>query len=150
MKPTSNRFMDRVAFEHSFKQFELEFNHWKEMLKKQGKLAADKILNVLLFPDGGWMADQRDDGTDDPNRRHQMEQLRNQYIPQLVFIAHSIHKSSNNLFECMKLADIVADEQKAIYKTFSRELLIDLLKKFRETSIDILNQTSDPLGYPTL
>ena len=141
--------MDTVAYEHSLKQFELELNHWKEMLKKQGQLAANQILNVLLFPER-WMVDQREDGTHDSNRRHQMEQLRSQYIPQLVFIAHSIHKSVFDLAECMTLADIVADEHRAIYKTFSPELLNDFLKKLRETSIDILNETSDPLGYPTL
>ncbi|CAG2104167.1 unnamed protein product [Medioppia subpectinata] len=149
-KQTSKRFMDSVAYEQSMKHFELEMNRWKDMLAQQARLTADKIENVLLFPDGGWMADQRSDARVDALRGHQMEELRRQYIPQLVFIAHSIHKSTDNSVECLKLADLVADERKAIYKTFSKELLIDLLKKLRETSIEVLNECSDPLGYPTL
>ena len=142
--------MDTVAHEHALKQFELETHHWREMLKKQGRSAANKIESVLLFPDGGWMADQRDDAPPDELRTHQMEQLRREYIPQLVFIAHSVHKSSGNLVECLRVADIVADEDKAIYKTFSRELVRDLLKKLRETAIEVLSVTSDPLCYPSL
>ncbi|XP_054153738.1 nuclear pore complex protein Nup107-like [Oppia nitens] len=150
LKPVSKRFADTVAYEQSLKQYESDLNYWKEMLKKQGKLTAEKIEHVLHFPDGGWMADQRHDGSKDELRLNQMEELRKQYIPQLVFIAHSIHKSSNNLSECLKLADLVADERKAIYKMFSKELLSDFLKKLRESSVEILNEISDPLGYTTL
>jgi nuclear pore complex protein Nup107 len=138
-----------VGYEQSLKQFELETEHWKEMVKQQGKLTTDKIENVLLFPNG-WMTDTREEAFKDDIRAQQLDQLRKQYIPHLVFIAHSVHHSSNNLVECMKIADIVADERNAIYKTFSRELMMDLLKKLRETSIAILNESTDPLGYHTV
>lgn len=80
-------------------------------------------------------------------RKHQLDALRRIYIPQFILLLHSVYFESGNYKECMNIANIVADEHKKLYSTFTTEQLQSLLHKLRETSILILDTCSDPLGY---
>lgn len=132
------------------KQHESEVENWLAMLKQQAQFASDKICNVLMFPDGGWMRDQAPDEPPDEQRAHQLALLRQYCIPHLVFVLQSILQSSSALREALQLADIVTSERFSLYQLFTREQLQDLLKKLRETSIQLLNDSTDPLGYSEL
>lgn len=48
------------------------------------QLTRDKMLNVLLFIDGGWMVDELE-GTD-PTRAEQLDALRRHCIPATTFL----------------------------------------------------------------
>lgn len=150
VKPTSNRFTDKVAYDHMVKGYENELEHWKTALSGQAKLVADKIFNVLLFPDGGWMRDPEEAQTSaNSPRTQQLEALRKQYIPQLTLLVHAVLHASNRLTDCVQIADVIASEFTMLYTNFTEEQLQDLLKKIRESSIAALNDGNDALGYPT-
>lgn len=81
-------------------------------------------------------------------RAVQQNALRRIYVPQFVFLLYSVYADSGNLTECVRIADIVADENRSLHSTFTNEQIVDLLNKIREASITILNQgLPDPLGY---
>ena len=82
-------------------------------------------------------------------RAAQLDGLRRIYVPQFVFLLFSVYVNSGRLSECLRIADIVANEQSRLYSTFTNDQIVDLLNKLREISIEILNQSSDPLGYST-
>ncbi|XP_013392603.1 nuclear pore complex protein Nup107-like [Lingula anatina] len=60
--PQKASFTERVAFEHREKQYEADMDRWRRSLELQTKTTVERIYNVLLFVDGGWMADQRQVG----------------------------------------------------------------------------------------
>lgn len=82
-------------------------------------------------------------------RMIQLDGMRRIYIPKFVMLLHSVYHDSGNLAECLRIADIVADEQRKLYLTFTRDQTVNLLAKLRESSIEILNHCSDPLGCET-
>jgi len=148
-KPTSTKFTDSVRYEQTLKGYENDVHHWKAALSTQGKNAAKNILDVLLFPDGGWMRDvettsSRPEAT---QRAEQLSALRKQYIPQLTLVAHAVLSSSNRLKDAIALSDIIASEQHQLYREFTSEQISDVLKKLRESCINSLNEGTDALGY---
>ncbi|RWS04618.1 nuclear pore complex protein Nup107-like isoform X1, partial [Dinothrombium tinctorium] len=150
-KPASTRYTDKVAFEYLKKQYEADLEQWKILLAKQAKLTADKIYNVLIFPDGGWMTDvtSLDSKNEDKVRSNQLAALRKKVIPQLTFVLHSLLYSSNHLQSCLKIADIIASEHYGLYKEFHEDQIKDFLRKLRESAIAALNESFDALGYST-
>ncbi|RWS22909.1 nuclear pore complex protein Nup107-like isoform X1, partial [Leptotrombidium deliense] len=130
-KPVTNRFTDKVAFEHSQKQFENELQQWKLLLAKQAKLTAEKIYNVLVFPDSGWMIEEKADEfkSSDETRTNQLALLRKKVIPQLTFVLQSLLHTSGDMKSSLQIADVIACEQYALYKEFSGEELKNILKK---------------------
>lgn len=80
-------------------------------------------------------------------RSAQLDALRRIYVPQFVFLLYSVYTESGNYPQCLRIADIVADESSRLYITFTQEQMADLLNKLREVSIELLNQVPDPLGY---
>ncbi|KAI0211244.1 Nuclear pore complex protein [Lamellibrachia satsuma] len=111
-------FTERVAFEHRQKQYENELERWRHTLMMQTKTTEDKIYNVLLFVNGGWMVDQRSDCERDMTRMHQMRLLRQLCLPPSLLLAPhnpplhgavqgnvsnllmSLHRSSTNSTRC--------------------------------------------------
>ncbi|XP_041370444.1 nuclear pore complex protein Nup107-like [Gigantopelta aegis] len=141
-------FTERVAYEHRLKQYEAENDRWKHNVTQQTRVTRDRIFNVLLFTDGGWMKDQRGDDEDsDPLRTSQMESLRKLYLPALCFNLHYLLHSTRMYAECLQLADVIASEQYQLYKTFDKDELQRLLRLFRESSLALLDIGKDPLGY---
>ena len=145
--PSSNRFTDKVAFQHAYKQYEVDLDQWKSFLGQQAKLTADKIFKVLCFPDGGWMIDDKEDMEEDSERKAEMSNLRKLIIPQLTFILHSVLHSSNRLKECLEISNIIASKTFNLYLEFTQEQIKVLLHKFRETSTVLLDQATDGFGY---
>jgi len=80
-------------------------------------------------------------------RMIQLDALRRIYVPQFVSLLFSVYADSNNLQECMRIADIVADERHRLHTTYTQEQIVNLLNKLREISIQILTEVPDPLGY---
>ncbi|KAK7083378.1 hypothetical protein SK128_011021, partial [Halocaridina rubra] len=92
-------FPEKVAYEHAERQHEGEYERWQKTLKLITKTACERLYNVMLFPEGGWLIDSglydqdpdamgaQEDGemrvdTPEPDRSHQLSVLRSIYIPQ--------------------------------------------------------------------
>ncbi|XP_071089771.1 nuclear pore complex protein Nup107-like [Haliotis cracherodii] len=140
-------FTDRVAYEHRMKQYQLEVDRWKHTLLMQTKTTKDRIYNVLLFTDGGWMVDQREEKNVDESRHHQMALLRQLHLPALCLNLHYVLHTSELFAECLQLADYVSAERYQLYKEFNKDDLQRLLRHIRDSSLALLDQNKDPLGY---
>ncbi|XP_055482202.1 nuclear pore complex protein Nup107 isoform X1 [Psammomys obesus] len=149
-KPTMTSqptFTEKVAYEHKEKKYEMDYSIWKGHLDALTADVKEKMYNVLLFVDGGWMVDVREDAEEDPERTHQMGLLRKLCLPMLCFLLHTILHSTGQYQECLQLADMVSSERHKLYLVFSKEELRKLLQKLRESSLMLLDQGLDPLGY---
>ncbi|XP_076371514.1 nuclear pore complex protein Nup107 isoform X3 [Tachypleus tridentatus] len=149
------KFTEWVAYEHQQKQYEADFERWEQALMAQTKDTVNRIYNVLLFVDGGWMVDQKlaeleksQDEPEETGRLNQMSLLRKLCIPQMSFLLHTILHETKQFKEALQLADIIASEKNQLYKDFSKEELRTLFQKLRESSLVLLDQSHDPLGYP--
>lgn len=144
---TSNNFTDRVAHEHKEKQYQAELDRWQHTLQVQTENTRDKIFNVLLFVDGGWMVDQRPDAAVDECRGHQMTLLRQLCLPTMFYLLHTVLHSTGHYGECLQLADTIASEDHQLYKVFQRTDLQKFLQKLTDSSVALLDKGLDPLGY---
>uniref|UniRef100_A0A7N5P5N3 Nuclear pore complex protein n=1 Tax=Ailuropoda melanoleuca TaxID=9646 RepID=A0A7N5P5N3_AILME len=140
-------FTEKVAHEHKEKKYEMDYVIWKGHLDALTADVKEKMYNVLLFVDGGWMVDVREDAEEDHDRTHQMVSLRKLCLPMLCFLLHTILHSTGQYQECLQLADMVSSERHKLYLVFSKEELRKLLQKLRESSLMLLDQGLDPLGY---
>ncbi|XP_069844477.1 nuclear pore complex protein Nup107 isoform X2 [Dipodomys merriami] len=140
-------FTEKVAFEHKEKKYEMDYGIWKGHLDALTADVKEKMYNVLLFVDGGWMVDVREDAEEDHERTHQMVLLRKLCLPMMCFLLHTILHSTGQYQECLQLADMVSSERHKLYLVFSKEELKKLLQKLRESSLMLLDQGLDPLGY---
>ncbi|NXP96909.1 NU107 protein, partial [Horornis vulcanius] len=73
--------------------------------------------------------------------------LRKLCLPMMCFLLHTVLHSTGQHQECLRLADMVASERHKLYTVFSKEELRKLLQKLRESSLILLDQDLDPLGY---
>ncbi|KAB0395945.1 hypothetical protein E2I00_009312 [Balaenoptera physalus] len=87
------------------------------------------------------------DAEEDHERTYQMVLLRKLCLPMLCFLLHTILHSTGQYQECLQLADMVSSERHKLYLVFSKEELRKLLQKLRESSLMLLDQGLDPLGY---
>ncbi|MEE6480515.1 hypothetical protein FKM82_012595 [Ascaphus truei] len=140
-------FTERVAQEHKEKKYEVDFDIWKGHLDALTADVKEKIYNVLLFVDGGWMVDVREDAEEDHERTHQMVLLRRLCLPMMCFILHTVLHNTKQYQDCLRLADVVSSDNQKLYKVFSNTELKNLLQKLRESSLMLLDQGLDPLGY---
>uniref|UniRef100_A0A8C9WG84 Nuclear pore complex protein n=1 Tax=Scleropages formosus TaxID=113540 RepID=A0A8C9WG84_SCLFO len=150
-KPTLSsqaKFTEKVAHELKEKEYKVgKYDNWKSRLEALTDDVKERIYNVLLFVDGGWMVDVREDGEEDPERTHQMAMLRRLCLPMMCFLLHTVLHSTEQYQESLQLADIVASDQHRLYQVFSKEELRKFLMKLRESSLLLLDQGLDPLGY---
>ncbi|XP_076048600.1 nuclear pore complex protein Nup107 [Oratosquilla oratoria] len=152
----TNSFSEQIALEHAEQQYASDMERWKNSLELLVKTACDRLYNVLLFPEGGWLVDttavEKDDVAEaenaDTDRAHQMSVLRSIYIPQVASLLQNVLHSSEHFKECIQLSDIVASEQHQLYKCFSTNELQRFLCKLQETSQVLLDNNMDALGYP--
>ncbi|KFO24760.1 Nuclear pore complex protein Nup107 [Fukomys damarensis] len=140
-------FTEQVAYEHKEKKYEMDYDIWKGHLDALTADVKEKMYNVLLFVDGGWMVDVREDPEGDHERTHQMVLLRKLCLPRLCFLLHTILHTTSQYQECLQLADMVSSERHKLYLVFSKQELKKLLQKLRESSLMLLDQGLDPLGY---
>lgn len=155
--PEGGSFTDKVAYEHQVKLYEQEKERWHHNLLLQTQTTKDHIYNVLLFADGGWMIDQvqpdllMENDTDDRGvdilRQEQLEGLRRLILPGLVFLLHTVLHTSEQYTECVRLADIVMGEQYKLYDVFRKDELQRLLMLIQDSSLPLLDQGRDPLGF---
>uniref|UniRef100_A0A8B9M239 Nuclear pore complex protein n=1 Tax=Accipiter nisus TaxID=211598 RepID=A0A8B9M239_9AVES len=139
---------DNAIREHlCIRAYLMDYGIWKGLLDALTADVKEKMYNVLLFVDGGWMVDVREDAEDDPERTHQMILLRKLCLPMMCFLLHTVLHSTGQYQECLRLADMVASERHKLYTVFSKEELRKLLQKLRESSLMLLDQDLDPLGY---
>jgi len=142
-------FNERVTFEHKQRQFEAELDRWNNCLQLQTKTTVDKLYNVLLFVDGGWLVDSRTDGPVDELRARQLVLLRQLCLPACAMLLYQVLHTTNNHKACLQIADCIASEQYQLYKVFSQDELRIFLEKVRESSVDVPDSGLDPLGgYP--
>uniref|UniRef100_T1DA21 Nuclear pore complex protein n=1 Tax=Crotalus horridus TaxID=35024 RepID=T1DA21_CROHD len=140
-------FTEKVAHELKEKKYEVDYGIWKGLLDALTADVKEKMYNVLLFIDGGWMVDVREDTEDDPERSHQMIMLRKLCLPMMCFLLHTVLYSTGQYQEDLRLADLIASDRHKLYMVFSKEELQKLLQKLRESSLMLLDQGLDPLGY---
>lgn len=111
------------------------------------------------------------DSEQDAERGHQMSALRSLCLPRLSFLLLSVLQSSSRHQEALRLADIISSDHHRLYQVtlpppfpvfrlvlrptvafgfpqvFSKEELRRFLLKLRESSLALLDQGLDPLGY---
>lgn len=141
------KFTDWVAYEHSFKQYESDLDRWQQALAAQTKHTVDRLYNVLLFPDGGWMVDQANEEITDESRLKQMDLLRKLCLPQIAMLLQTVLHDTEQYKQCIALADVIADDKYGLYLEFNKQELRDFLSKMRESSLQMLDQNLDPFGY---
>lgn len=141
------KFKDKVAHEHQVREYQTELERWEAVLWTQTKTTTDRLYNMLLFVDGGWMVDQRAEDDVDEGRQKQMSLLRKLCIPQITILLHNVLHHTGQYRECIQLADVFASEKNQLYKEFSVQELQNLLSVISESSILLLDKNFDPLGY---
>ncbi|XP_078098937.1 nuclear pore complex protein Nup107 [Sander vitreus] len=141
------KFTERVANEMREKEYQASLSAWSSRLDVLTEDVKERIYNVLLFVDGGWMIDNRPDSGPDSERRHQMAALRSLCLPRLTFLLLSVLQNSSRHQEALRLADIISSDQHRLYQVFSKEELRRFLLKLRESSLALLDRGLDPLGY---
>ncbi|KAI1882040.1 hypothetical protein AGOR_G00246600 [Albula goreensis] len=147
-EPTQTaKFTEKVAHRMKEEEYKLDYDSWKGRLEALTEDVKERIYNVLLFVDGGWMVDVREDAEEDPERSHQMALLRQQCLPMMTFLLQTVLHSTEQHQESLRLADIIASQQHQLYQVFSKEELRKFLQKVRESSLLLLDKGLDPLGY---
>ncbi|KAK5622472.1 hypothetical protein CRENBAI_002992 [Crenichthys baileyi] len=143
------KFTERVANEMKEKEYQAALSAWSSRLDVLTEDVKERIYNVLLFVDGGWMVDNREvhESEPDEERSHQMAALRSLCLPRLTFLLLSVLQSSSRHQEALRLTDIISSDQHKLYQVFSKEELRRFLQKLRESSLALLDQGLDPLGY---
>ncbi|KAK5849388.1 hypothetical protein PBY51_009034 [Eleginops maclovinus] len=141
------KFTERVANEMREKEYQSSLSAWSGRLDVLTEDVKERIYNVLLFVDGGWMIDNREDSEPDSERSHQMAALRCLCLPRLSFLLLSVLQNSSRHQEALRLADIISSDQHRLYQVFSKEELRRFLQKLRESSLALLDRGLDPLGY---
>ncbi|KAK1906462.1 Nuclear pore complex protein Nup107 [Dissostichus eleginoides] len=124
------KFTERVANEMREKEYQSSLSAWSGCLDVLTEDVKERIYNVLLFVDGGWMIDNRQDSEEVSERSHQMAALRSLCLPRLSFLLLSVLQNSSRHQE-----------------VFSKEELRRFLQKLRESSLALLDRGLDPLGY---
>ncbi|XP_061085410.1 nuclear pore complex protein Nup107 [Conger conger] len=141
------KFTEQVAHRMKEEEYKVDYDGWKGRLEALTDDVKERMYNVLLFVDGGWMVDVREDAEDDPERSHQMALLRRLCLPMMTFLLQSVLHNTKQHQETLRLADIISSEQHRLYQVFSKEDLGKFTQKLRESSLLLLDQGLDPLGY---
>ncbi|KAK6291196.1 hypothetical protein J4Q44_G00384070 [Coregonus suidteri] len=144
--PAQAKFTEKVAFEMKEKEYQMEHDNWTGRLEALTEDVKERIYNVLLFVDGGWMVDVREDTEEDPERGHQMVLLRRLCLPMMSFLLQTVLQRTQRHQENLRLADIIASDQHRLYEVFSKDELRKFLQKMRESSLLLLDKNLDPLG----
>ncbi|KAJ8008866.1 hypothetical protein DPEC_G00082890 [Dallia pectoralis] len=145
--PPQAKFTETVAFEMKEKEYQMEHENWSGRLDVLTEDIKERIYNVLLFVDGGWMVDVREDAEEDSERSHQMAMLRRLCLPMVTFLLLTVLQRTERHQESLRMADIIASDQHRLYEVFSKDELRKFLQKIRESSLLLLDKGLDPLGY---
>ncbi|XP_013193640.1 nuclear pore complex protein Nup107 [Amyelois transitella] len=154
--PADATFSDKVHHEQRCAQVEQQKARWKNAVLHQSRHTKNMLYNVLLFP-GGWLQDENDsiasnDFTDEEKRERskQLETLRRLCIPEVVILILKILQSDDDVEshkEALKLSNIIAGENRRLYKVFTKAKLIEFLERIKESSLLLLEKDKDMFGY---
>ncbi|XP_047660298.1 nuclear pore complex protein Nup107 isoform X1 [Tachysurus fulvidraco] len=145
--PTQANFKETVAYEMKEKDYKSDYEKWQGRLDALTEEVKERIYNVLLFVDGGWMVDVREDADVDSERSIQMSLLRRLCLPMMTFLLLTVLQRTERHQESLRLADIITSDQHRLYEVFSKDELQKFLQKMRESSLLLLDKGLDPLGY---
>lgn len=144
-------FTEKIAQEQALKAFDTEHARWERQLGEQSNETVERIYNVLIFVDGGWMVDARQPDEHDSissQRLQQMSRLREQCLPSLTLLLHSLFSATHRHHDALHLADVIAGERHALYKVFRKKELQDFLHHLRKSSLSMLEQEGvDAFGF---
>ena len=148
----SNKFSDKVAYSYAMKNYESELKHWHLLLIKQAKTTSTMIYDVLVFAESGeWMSNHTsltiEQCEQDGHRLKDLVVLRRIVIPEFAFSLYNILHTSNLYKDCFELINVIANEKFKLYKEFNAQQLGQLLTRCRESSIMLLNESNESLGY---
>lgn len=149
-------FSDKVHHEQRTAVVKQQKAQWKNTVYYQARHAKKILYDVLLFP-GGWLQDQND-GTSSQNfteedkqdREKQLETLRKLCIPEVTILILKILQSDddiNNHKEAVKLSDLIAGENRCLYKVFTKSKLLEILDRIKESSLVLVEKGRDMFGY---
>ena len=139
-------FKDQVAHEASMKEYKESHEIWKRTLGTHVNHVSNKIYNILLFPES-WMVDVDVEQGGSSSRQMQLKHIQEVSIPLLCFLLHSVLHSSGRYKECLQIADVVQAEQRKLYSVFTKGDLQRLLNLLKDSSLCLLNEGQDFLGY---
>ncbi|KAG7299173.1 hypothetical protein JYU34_017714 [Plutella xylostella] len=154
--PPDATFTDKVHHEQRCAQVEQQKARWIQAVLHQSRHTKNLLYNVLLFP-GGWLQDESD-STSSPNfsadekdeRAKQLETLRRLCIPEITILILKILQSNDdvdNHKEAVKLSNLIAAENRSLYKVFTKDKLIEVLDRIKESSLLLLENGRDMFGY---
>lgn len=141
-------FTEKVAQEHQEQTYKDDVEKWKKRFDNMTNRTRDLFNNILLFPDNGWLNEELpDDFVDQPewiNRANQLESLRKIIIPEIELLLHKILTLSEQHQESISLVNDLANEERGLYRVYSKQQMKEFLTKMSESSLALLNQKKDP------
>lgn len=132
-------FTENLLKEQQNKQHQTELVRWQAAVESLTQSAIDKLYNVLLFPDGGWMADSVPYEQEDSPRQLQLSLLRQACVPHAALLLSNILTSTERYDQCLELASVIANEQQALHKVCSAEQLVQLIRQLRQAYVKVLD-----------
>lgn len=149
-------FSDKVHHEQRCAQVEQQKARWKNAILHQSRHTKGLLYNVLLFP-GGWLQDENDGmksrsftQEEHEERTKQLNTLRRLCIPEITILILKILQSSDDIDnhqEAIKISDLIAGENRGLYKVFTKNKLLEVLERIKESSLLMLEKGRDILGY---
>lgn len=154
--PSDASFADKVHHEQRCEQVEQQKTRWTNAVLHQAKHTKNLLYNVLMFP-GGWLQDESDSTTsskfseeEKQERTKQLETLRRLCIPEVVILILKILQSTDDIDnhqEAVKLSNLIAAENRCLYKVFTKSKLMEVLERIKESSLVLLEKGRDIFGY---
>nr|SVE84105.1 EOG090X01MR [Daphnia pulex] len=137
-------FTENLLKEQHLKQHQVEIQRWQAAVDSLTQSAIDKLYNVLLFPDGGWMVDSMSFEEENSPRQQQQQFLRQTCIPHAALLLCNVLTSTHRYSQCLELANVIASEQQSLYKVCSAEQLAQLTKHLRQSYVRLLDIGETP------
>ncbi|XP_050677852.1 nuclear pore complex protein Nup107 [Leptidea sinapis] len=149
-------FADKVHHEQKCAQVEQQKARWKNATLHLSRNTKSLLYNVLKFP-GGWLLDENDSTSskyfsedDREDRLKQMDTLRRLCIPEAVNLILKILQSNDNVDshkEAVQLSNLIAAENRGLYKVFTKNKIQDLLERIKESCLVLMEKDRDMFGY---
>ncbi|XP_030021223.2 nuclear pore complex protein Nup107 [Manduca sexta] len=154
--PPDASFSDKAHHEQRVAQVEQQKARWSNAVSHQARHTKNLLYNVLLFP-GGWLQDENDSTTSEnftenerKERSKQLETLRSLCIPEVAILILKILQSNDNIEnhkEAVKLSNLLAAENRCLYKVFTKNKLMEILDMIKESCLLLLEKGNDVFGY---
>ena len=132
-------FTDNLLKEQQNKQHQTELTRWKAAVESLTQSAIDRLYNVLLFPDGGWMADSAPVEEEGSRRQVELQLLRQSCIPHAALLLCNVLTSTERYDQCLEMANVLASEQHGLHSVCSAEQLVQLIKHLRQSYVKVLD-----------